>query len=418
MRMLGRGLWCFSVLLLSVTLGQAKEIKQKKNIDVIVEVKFVEIAQSVVEALKQQGLLGQESKGQDVPSLDSAQMARFLEVIQSDVRTNVLQTPQLTMRNGKTATMNPIDVQHFVTGLEVVYRDGQIEYHPKRETIPLGIRIGLRSVVSADRRSVRVHLDAMLTNLDSSEATRFPITTPAPDGKSATVTHYIEQPRVTKLGVNRKMVIPDGKTAVLTGLTRTCEFRNEFGPPILSDIPLLGRLFCSIGYGRETHHLLVLVTPRILVPQEKEEKTSRKSAAEQQEIRPCHCEEDRDDLRTIVLGAYRDQDPQCSEEPDEARILRAMKPVKRGIPYAYEESRDNIQIVTERIVDKIDPPRCFPLVGRAQLHHCQWKCTVYYTETITSRNPSLCRSSRPQVQVIYIDTDHLHTCSPQEQRGK
>lgn len=406
--MRGRGLWCVSLLLMSVTIGQAKETKQKKNLDVIVEVKFVDIDQSVVEALKQKGLLGQESKGEDVPSLDSAQMARFLEVIQSDVRTNVLQAPQLTMRNGKTAEINPIDEQHFVTGLEVVSRDGQIEYHPKRETIPLGTRIRLRSVVSADRHFVRVHLDASLTNLDSSEAPRFPITTPAPNGKSATVTHYIEQPRVTKLGVNRKMVIPDGKTAVLRGLTRTCEFRNKFGPPILSDIPLLGRLFCTIGYGRETHHLLVLVTPRILVPQEKEEKTSRKSAAEQQDIRLCHCEADRGDFRTKVLGQYREQDPQCYEQPNEARILRGMKPVQRGIPYVHEESRDNIQIVTERIVDKIDPPRYFPIVGRAQLHHCQWKCTVYYTDTI----------SRPQQQVIYVDTDHLHTCPAEEQQRK
>ena len=102
--------------------------------------------------------------------------------------------------------------------------------------------------------------------------------------------------------------------------------------------------------------------------------------------------------------------PICEDPPDEARILRALPKVTRGVPYFYEEHRDNIQIVTELIVDRIDPPRFFPLVGMAQLHHCHWKCTVYYTETIESGYPFPFRCVRPRVQVVYIDLDHLHLC--------
>ena len=69
-----------------------------------------------------------------------------------------------------------------------------------------------------------------------------------------------------------------------------------------------------------------------------------------------------------------------------------------------------IEIVCEKLVDKIDPPRFFPLVGPAQLHHCHWKCTVYYTETIESGYPFPFRCVRPRVQVVYIDLDHLHEC--------
>jgi hypothetical protein len=80
----------------------------------------------------------------------------------------------------------------------------------------------------------------------------------------------------------------------------------------------------------------------------------------------------------------------------------------RGVPYVYEEFRDNIQIVTERLVDKIDPPRFFPLVGWARLHHCHYKCTVYYTETRQSDYPFPYKVVKPRVQVVYIDKDHLH----------
>ena len=91
-------------------------------------------------------------------------------------------------------------------------------------------------------------------------------------------------------------------------------------------------------------------------------------------------------------------------------MLRALEHVTRGVPYVYEEFRDDIQIVTERIKDTIDPPRFFPLVGPAQLHHCHWKCTIYYTETVQSSYPFPVKVVKNRVQVVYIDKDHLHVC--------
>ncbi len=106
----------------------------------------------------------------------------------------------------------------------------------------------------------------------------------------------------------------------------------------------------------------------------------------------------KNDFRTPIMPPIREgfPPPLCEDPPDEARILRAMPHVHRGVPYFYEEFRDNIQIVTERIVDKIDPPRFFPLIGPAQLHHCHWKCTIYYTETIESGYPFPFRCVRPR----------------------
>ena len=39
------------------------------------------------------------------------------------------------------------------------------------------------------------------------------------------------------------------------------------------------------------------------------------------------------------------------------------------------------------LVDRIDPPRFFSLVGWARLHHCHYKSTIYYTETSQSDYP-------------------------------
>jgi hypothetical protein len=120
------------------------------------------------------------------------------------------------------------------------------------------------------------------------------------------------------------------------------------------------------------------------------------------------------DHRTPIMPPIREgyPPPLCEDPPDQATVLRALTKITRGIPYVYEEFRDDIQVVTERIVDKIDPPRFFPLVGPAQLHHCHWKCTVYYTETIESGWPFPFRTRKPRIEVVMIDKDHLHvyTC--------
>jgi hypothetical protein len=122
----------------------------------------------------------------------------------------------------------------------------------------------------------------------------------------------------------------------------------------------------------------------------------------------------KNDFRTPIMPPIREgyPPPVCEDPPDESQILRAMPHVCRGIPYWVEEFRDDIQIVTERIVDKIDPPRFYPLVGPAQLHHCHYKCTMYYTETLESGYPFPFRCRRPRSQVVYIDKDHLHLWVP------
>jgi hypothetical protein len=116
------------------------------------------------------------------------------------------------------------------------------------------------------------------------------------------------------------------------------------------------------------------------------------------------------DNRTPIMPPLRDGFPApiCEDPPTELEVIRAMPRMTRGVPYVYEEHRDDIEIVPEKLVDKIDPPRFFPLVGPAQLHHCHWKCTIYYKETVISSYPFPCKIVKDRVQVVYIDKDHLH----------
>jgi hypothetical protein len=123
----------------------------------------------------------------------------------------------------------------------------------------------------------------------------------------------------------------------------------------------------------------------------------------------------KNDLRTPILPPIRDgeQQPACTKPPSERQILRALPALqqKSGV----KTYRDNVEVVVELVVDKLDAPRFFPLVGPARLHHCHWKCTVYCNEKVEIASPFWVCFSRLRTDVVYIDRDHLHLCPPEEE---
>jgi hypothetical protein len=109
------------------------------------------------------------------------------------------------------------------------------------------------------------------------------------------------------------------------------------------------------------------------------------------------------------------------DEPSDDEVMRALehaRPVKGGLPLLSELQRNNVRITKEAIADYIDPPRVYPLVGPAQLHHCRWKCTVYFTEVKRVGWPIPYSFANQDAQeVIYIDHDHLHMVGNVETGG-
>jgi hypothetical protein len=95
------------------------------------------------------------------------------------------------------------------------------------------------------------------------------------------------------------------------------------------------------------------------------------------------------------------------QSPPMDEVLRALPQVPRGIPGVLEVFRDDITVVAERLTRRVDPPRFYPLVGEAELHHQHWKCTVYYRETVEYSYPYPARTKQPRTEVVYIDKDYL-----------
>jgi hypothetical protein len=241
-----------------------EKLRREQDTQVALEVRLVSVAEGPV-------LYGDEGKA----CLTDKQFARFLEAIQGDQRFSVMQAPKVTLLNGQMGHVDCTDKQFFVTGAEVTQRDGKVVVVPKSEEVATGIRISACPKVSADRRSVNLNLDINLTDL-APAVPLTPVTVQMKDdqGKPVPFTQYLQQPKLNTLHIDRTLTIPDGGTVLLGGLKKVMEVRTECGPPVLSKIPYLDRMFKNVGYGHEVQNVCVLVTARVIVNEEQEQRAT------------------------------------------------------------------------------------------------------------------------------------------------
>jgi type II secretory pathway component GspD/PulD (secretin) len=215
--------------------------------------------------------------------LSDIQVFLFMEAIQGDQRANIMQAPKITLQNGQTSSLTVSETLSFVQGVQVVSLAGGAQYSlvPQITPVALGVSVTVQAVITADRRFVRLNLGNTLTNQTPGPIGTFPLVVPVftafdgtQTGQPVVFTQFIQQPNFQIVGVLTSVAVPDGGTVLLGGLKRLSEARSEYGPPILSKIPYINRLFKNVGYGRETESLLMMVTVRIIVNEEEEERAT------------------------------------------------------------------------------------------------------------------------------------------------
>jgi hypothetical protein len=134
-----------------------------------------------------------------------------------------------------------------------------------------------------------------------------------------------------------------------------------------------------------------------------------------QQIEDTYHEEERYGKVPILDPVEGDNAPlYCLDPPSPDEVIRALPPEVRGaggFAFIAETNMNNVRMVVEPIVDRVDECKFIPLVGPARLHHCHYKCTVYFDKTIRSEWPIPYTHSDQSQEVVYIDHDHLIRCA-------
>lgn len=89
--------------------------------------------------------------------------------------------------------------------------------------------------------------------------------TVAPSISEGQVVNELPQENTTE--TKNQVLVKDGQTIVIGGLTKNYNSEIEYGVPILANIPLLGNLFKRTEMVSEKRDIMVLITPYIITPE-------------------------------------------------------------------------------------------------------------------------------------------------------
>jgi hypothetical protein len=194
-----------------------------------------------------------------VAFLTQVQAAALLDSAGEGSDGRVVTAPKFTCFDGQRCFVHIGETQVFQTGLELTAGPGGVVRTPKFEAVDLGMRLAARPTVSTDRRFVRVEMKYETAELDPTVPVH-----PVVAGDGRPPEDFLCQPSIRAGAVCETVAVPVGRTAVIPGPTTVREARYEYGPPVLSQIPYMSRLFRNIGSAKVEVRQLLLVTPRLV----------------------------------------------------------------------------------------------------------------------------------------------------------
>jgi hypothetical protein len=147
-------------------------LRRLQDVQVALELRFVTVTDKCFERASRE--LGLEPRvcetmpraaSPKVAFLNDRQVRKFMDVLQGNRQTSVMQAPKLTVFNGMESMFRIAESQFFVTGGHSMEAGGQYVFVPENKPISYGFELGIRPAVSGDRRFVKLSLSAAETSI-------------------------------------------------------------------------------------------------------------------------------------------------------------------------------------------------------------------------------------------------------------
>jgi hypothetical protein len=236
---------------------------------IAVEVRLVSVSDEFVkEHGEELGLT--KKKGR---RLSDGQVRRLLEALQADPKTNVMQAPKVTLLDGQRAEVRVGQDCVVAANVEAVPEGGRVVARVTTSQVTSGFEMHLTPRVSEDHRRVLLDVQVSTSELTASPVVPVTVLVSPEDldtGEEGLVerTVYLRKPEVSEHNIVARLNLKDGRTALVPGWTATHEVPAP-EVPMLGALPLIGCLFRGEAV-KETEHVFLLVTPRIIVDEEHE----------------------------------------------------------------------------------------------------------------------------------------------------
>ncbi len=210
--------------------------------------------------------------------LSNYQLSLLLNAAQESEHTTNLEAPRITLYNGQRAWIAVTNQLNFISSVTQNITGSGLGGIPfitttlNTSTLSTGIVLNVQATVSANHRYVEMTVQPSLSTLTS--LTLFSIAGQAISGSTTQAISggFVQLPAIQTTTVATTVSVPDGGTLLLGGERLSGEEEIEAGVPILSQIPIINRLFTNRSYVRDNGILLILIRPRIIIQKEWEKK--------------------------------------------------------------------------------------------------------------------------------------------------
>jgi type II secretory pathway component GspD/PulD (secretin) len=167
-----------------------------------------------------------------------------------------MQAPKVTSYNGQRWSFGVRQEEVACWETAAVRGGARIIPESKPDLRTTGLQINALSIVTADRRTVRVHFMAEESDVVPEDPT---------SGLCPIPVRVIHTQRIEET-----LTIPDGETAIMYGWRKNANPVKKDRIPILSDIPYVSELLTLAGPPATDKNVLIAVTSRIHVTEEEE----------------------------------------------------------------------------------------------------------------------------------------------------
>jgi len=178
----------------------------------------------------------------------------------------------------------PVTTQGYTPGLAIGTLGTNNTLTPQYTNVLTGNMVQMTPTISKDKKHVLLTIDVVRDRLVGIRTQDVQTISVTAAGGAVPVSIRVQSPETEEAAISTRVSIPDGGTLLLGGQTVTTEVEKEVGVPILSKIPILGRVFSSNSTVKDQQILLLLVKPVIILQDERDQEAL--AAAEAKEAHP------------------------------------------------------------------------------------------------------------------------------------
>jgi type II secretory pathway component GspD/PulD (secretin) len=223
--------------------------------------------------------------------LNPLQVEYLLRATQARSDTKTLSSPRVTVMSGDPATFSlsssfqfalpPQTQQNYVGGTTLGTNQNQTTLTPQYSTVLTGNALQITPTISKDKKHVLLTIDLIRNRLVGIRSQNVETVVFDAAGVGSTVSYKVDLPETESALLSTRVSVPDQGTLLLGGQTVTTEVEKQVGVPILSKIPLIGRVFSADSTVKDQQILLLLVKPIIILQNERDEEAIAEAEAKE-----------------------------------------------------------------------------------------------------------------------------------------